>query len=232
MAEAVARKAFPGRLFISLRATDLPDAELVDRVRTGLADGHPVLVKDIEKLPAGGIGQLVDLATAAARPQGWLVLTLGTGRRSSETAEAALTTAGVPMVVVPPLRSRAQDLRQILPSMVRRISGGRVTGVSDALVDRLTREPWPGNLTDVAALVGRVLPTVSGDILDLPHLPEGFGSGPRRRLSHLELLEREAIVEALRGCDQDKRRAAEALGISRASIYRKIKQYEIAASEL
>lgn len=232
MAEAVARRAFPGRLLTSLRAGDHAVAEVVERVRAALAEGHPVLVKDIEKLPAAGVGELVDLATAGVRAEGWLALTLGTGRRSSETAEGALTVAGVPMVVVPPLRSRAQDLRQILPSMTRRISGGRVTGVTDALVDRLTREPWPGNLTEVAALVSRIVPGVAGDTLDLPHLPADFGSGPRRRLSHLELLEREAIVEALRGCDQDKRRAAEALGISRASIYRKIKQYEIAASEL
>ena len=40
---------------------------------------------------------------------------------------------------------------------------------------------------------------------------------------------RDAIVAALRGCDGDKARAAEALGMSRASIYRKIKAYAIEA---
>jgi hypothetical protein len=232
IAEEIARKALPGRLSTVYRA-DHPHANsLTDQVKADLGSGHPVVVKDVDRLPADVLRDLVALAVADPPSPGWLALTLCSGRTASETAEQALAMAGVALVVVPPVRSRIQDLHHILPTMVRRISGGRVTRVSDGLMDRLTRASWPGNLSEVASLVASVVPTVAGDTLELAHLPADFGRGARHRLTRLEVLEREAIIEALRSCGQDKLRAAEALGISRASIYRKIKQYEIDAAEL
>ncbi len=52
----------------------------------------------------------------------------------------------------------------------------------------------------------------------------------RRLLSPLESIERDAIVQSLQDHDGNKVRAAEALGMSRATIYRKIHEYGIVAS--
>ena len=52
----------------------------------------------------------------------------------------------------------------------------------------------------------------------------------RRLLSPLESIERDAIVQSLQDHDGNKVRAAEALGMSRATIYRKIHEYGIVAA--
>lgn len=131
------------------------------------------------------------------------------------------------MVAVPALRSRIQDLRILLPTMVSAASHGKVTSLTPELVTRLLREPWPGNLTEVAHLLQQMVADAPGPVLDVDQLPVTFGSGVRRQLTPLEWMTREAIVEALRACGGDKALAAESLGISRASIYRKIKSYGI-----
>ena len=54
------------------------------------------------------------------------------------------------------------------------------------------------------------------------------GSLARRKLTQLEALERDAIVRSLQENGGSKAEAAEALGMSRATIYRKIKEFGIA----
>jgi len=73
--------------------------------------------------------------------------------------------------------------------------------------------------------------SAKGSLLDVGDLPAGFGTGLRRRLTPIEWMEREAIVEALHACGGDKQIAANAIGLSRASIYRKIRAYDIEAGE-
>ena len=63
-------------------------------------------------------------------------------------------------------------------------------------------------------------------------LPSGYpGAARGRRLTGLERAEREALVTALREADWDREAAARDLGISRATIYRKLKRLRIAARE-
>jgi len=102
-----------------------------------------------------------------------------------------------------------------------------VVGVTPELMSRLVREPWPGNLAEVSDLVEQMVAGAQGSVLDVGDLPAGYGSGVRRKLSPLEWMAREAIVEALRASNGDKQAAADALGMSRASIYRKIKTFDI-----
>jgi len=236
MAEAVARYAFPGR---SLKVVD-PDptgdptgVELPGLVADALAQGHPLLARCVDRWPAGALARtLGTLALGESDDsRGWLVLTLQTGSGSFAAVEAELSAAGVPMTVLPPLRNRVQDLHQLVPSMVHKASRGRVTGATPALLDRMVREPWPGNLTQVYELVRTMVPSARGPLLDVGDLPAGFGDGLRRRLTPIEWMEREAIVDALHACGGDKQVAASTIGLSRASIYRKIRAYDIEPDE-
>jgi len=250
LVETVAARRFPGRLLTVVDATsvaadtvaaDTVPADTVsantvsantvaDAVEKGLVDGHPVLVRAADALPAGVVTDVVARHSALGASAGWLTFTVrlpqtaGSGERPAEEELAAV---GIPMVAVPALRSRIQDLRALLPAMVSAISHGQVTGVSPELVTRLLREPWDGNLTEVAHLLQDMVTRATGPVLDVAQLPAEFGSGVRRQLTPLEWMTREAIVEALRACGGDKAIAAESLGISRASIYRKIKSYGI-----
>jgi transcriptional regulator of acetoin/glycerol metabolism len=231
LAEAVALKAFAGR---SLELVEPgADVDLASEVRDAMMQGHPVLVRCVDQWPEGALSRMLE-TVAAARPdtdRGWLVLTLQFGSGSFDRVEAELSAAGVPMTVLPPLRSRIQDLHQLVPAMVRKLGRGRVTGVTPGLLDRMVREPWPGNLTQVSELIRTMVQSAKGPLLDVGDLPAGFGTGLRRRLTPIEWMEREAIVEALHACGGDKQIAANAIGLSRASIYRKIRAYDIEAGE-
>jgi len=63
---------------------------------------------------------------------------------------------------------------------------------------------------------------------DLADLPSDMQMRECRRLGEIERLERQAIVNALARCHGNKSTAAEELGVSRATLYRKIKSYRLA----
>jgi transcriptional regulator of acetoin/glycerol metabolism len=236
MVEAVAARHQVGRI-LTVVDGDLPDVgNRLDRVREQLEGGHPVLLRAADALPEGAAASLLtSLLDPDREPDhGWLAFSLRSPSpvAAQPPALAELSAAGVPMVAVPPLRARVQDLRQIVPRMLERMSAGRVSSVSPELMTRLLREPWPGNLAEVADLLHGMLAVHAVGTLDVKHLPDGFGAGMRRQLSPMEWLAREAIVEALRSCGGDKTLAAESLGISRASIYRKVKAFGIDVANL
>jgi len=111
--------------------------------------------------------------------------------------------------------------------MVRRGAGNRRLTVTPNLVSRLARESWPGNLAEVDSVVNQMVSDARENTLDETDLPSDRREGVRRRLTPMGWMTREAIIEALRAHDCDKAKAAQALGMSRASIYRKIKSLEI-----
>ena len=90
------------------------------------------------------------------------------------------------------------------------------------------RREWPGNVRELEALVMRLLADGRGHAIrpiDLAELGSGSPLGPV--LGNLELLERDAIVRALRDAEGNKTSAALALGMSRSSLYRKLNHYRI-----
>lgn len=242
MVKNVAAEVFPGTPLELYDASTRTDG--VESLLDAWRRGSPVLVRAVDALPPDVLDALLADVQVAASTQsdtcGWLAFTLqssaamgkGPGAVSSaETVHAALTTAAIPIVVMPPLRGRVQDLHHIVPEMLQAASNGKVTGVTHELMNRLVREPWPGNLAEVSDLVDAMVAKANKPILDVGDLPVGFGSGVRRKLSPLEWMAREAIVEALRASNGDKQAAADSLGISRASIYRKIKTFDIDVSQ-
>ncbi|HET6743959.1 MAG TPA: helix-turn-helix domain-containing protein, partial [Kribbella sp.] len=109
--------------------------------------------------------------------------------------------------------------------------GTRSVAVTGQLMTRLQHERWPGNVAEINDLLVEMLRATDGDQLDISDLPTRFGRGLRRRLTPMEWVERGAIVQALRAAEGRKDVAATSLGISRASIYRKIRLFEIAPDD-
>lgn len=228
---AVASHQYPGRNLVVVDAAETPldGPEIIASVVGDLSHGAPVLVQHAEVLADGVLTNLMSTVSQPEVPlTGWLALSLRSPTAAqNDGATSELRAAGVPFVAVPPLRTRIQDLEKIVPAMVRRHAGRRRLTVMPALVARLARESWPGNLTEVDSLVKQMVSQARGDSLDETDLPSDRREGLRRRLSPMEWMTREAIIEALRAHDCDKAKAAQALGMSRASIYRKIKSLDI-----
>ena len=91
----------------------------------------------------------------------------------------------------------------------------------------LEQHPWPGNVTELAHLVRALVERRrSTGPVRRSELPDPVREGPAHRpLSPMEHAERTAILEALRLHGGNKARAAAALGIARATLYRKLRGY-------
>jgi transcriptional regulator of acetoin/glycerol metabolism len=98
---------------------------------------------------------------------------------------------------------------------------------ADAL-ELVQGHPWPGNhrqLEEFRRWLGRQKrPTIGVD--DLP--PRWLGQAVRARLTVIQAAEADAIEQVLRKTNGNKVAAAAALGISRSSLYRKMREYKLA----
>jgi transcriptional regulator of acetoin/glycerol metabolism len=94
----------------------------------------------------------------------------------------------------------------------------------------LLRHNWPGNTEQLWQVLKQVVQRRRAGVIMPRDLPPECWTVSRRLLSPLESIERDAIVQSLQDHDGNKVRAAEALGMSRATIYRKIHEYGIVAS--
>ena len=130
-------------------------------------------------------------------------------------------------VVVPPLRHHSEDLRDLVPFFLGKLSQqGRVT-CSPAATQLLLRHAWPGNATQLWTVLKQVVRRRRVGQIMPEDLPPECWTVSRRMLSPLESIERDAIVQSLLDHSGNKIRAARALGMSRATIYRRIHEYGI-----
>ena len=91
----------------------------------------------------------------------------------------------------------------------------------------LMRSAWPGNIEQVQQMVQHVVAHRRAGLIQPKDLPPEVQAVSRRVLSQLESIERDAIVNSLTYARGNKLSAARSLGMSRATIYRKIREYGI-----
>lgn len=187
-----------------------------------LDSGAPVVVKGIDALDAGARTALARLLERGA-PKGPVLLT-ATLRTAAEAEETAVA-FGASYVWVPPLRERTADLPALWRYFTDRVTPGVGLEPRAETLELLSGYQWPGNLKELHNVVeGLALAGKRGWVLpaDLPERIQGS-----RALTMIERAELEAISRALREADGNRSRAAEILGLSRATIYRKMKAYKI-----
>jgi transcriptional regulator of acetoin/glycerol metabolism len=91
----------------------------------------------------------------------------------------------------------------------------------------LTHNRWPGNVDQLVAVLRKVVATRRSGVIGPRDLPPECLSTTKRILTPLEALECDAIVEALLDSGGNKVEAARSLAMSRATIYRKIRDFGI-----
>jgi len=132
-------------------------------------------------------------------------------------------------VTLPPLRKRRSDLPLLVRTFLREIrarTGADVEHVSDDALRRLLDYDWPGNVRELRNALEAALIRASGRVLrvdDLP--PELRDASPTAPSSSSD--EAERIRAALEQTDGNRTEAAELLGISRATLYRRLDEYDI-----
>ena len=131
-------------------------------------------------------------------------------------------------VSVPPLRLRLDDLSGLVSFVLAKVGpGGQHPSCSPEAMRLLMRYTWPGNVAQLHHLLQQVVQHRRSGTIQPRDLPPELHSISRRVLSTLESMERDAIVRSLADTNGNKMQAARSLGVSRATIYRKIHEFGI-----
>lgn len=191
-----------------------------------LTDGRLLLIRHVERLTQPGTASLNSLLEA--HPGARLLVTYTPGATPGPCLQRLLDSLAARSVTLPALRERPDDIRELVTDLAPRPAPGRppLTWTLDAL-RALEQHPWPGNVTELAHLVRALAERrrATGPVRR-SELPDPVREGPAsRQLSPMEHAERAAILEALRLHGGNKARAAAALGIARATLYRKLRGY-------
>ena len=134
---------------------------------------------------------------------------------------------------VPPLRERPEDIVALAEHFLQLKAPSKV--LSEQAISALLSHPWPGNIRELRNLVARIAMEFSGTEIDFPKVTAALSGGPSALrqtasmpVSNLESMEEQMIIKALERTGGQRTQAAEQLGISRRTLSRKLKEYNIA----
>ena len=131
-------------------------------------------------------------------------------------------------ITLPPLRERRADIPLLVAHLMRRLNvklGTAFAGIQPEALRALTELPWKGNVRELENVLERAMVLGDGETLSLQH----FAAAPtpptpfeRDLRDALRQFERQHVRDVLVQAGFDKREAARLLGISLASLYRKL----------
>ena len=143
-------------------------------------------------------------------------------------------------IAIPPLRERREDIpllaKHFLEKHTKR-NGKSISGISTATLRMLLQYDWPGNVRELENAIERAVLLETDDVLQVKNMPPQLspivdsgkrGAAPTSILPLAEV-ERQALVNALEASDNNVTEAARALGLGRATMYRKLKKYDLTA---
>ncbi|HUO51344.1 MAG TPA: sigma-54 dependent transcriptional regulator [Gemmatimonadaceae bacterium] len=134
---------------------------------------------------------------------------------------------------LPPLRERAVDIPLLAKHFLSHTAGGAARTLSVDALDALQAYPWPGNVRELRNVIERAALVASAPEVRAADLALGVGMpvAPARAaadpMTSLEEMERRHIDAVLRQVNWHQGRAADTLGISPKTLYRKIREYGI-----
>jgi len=138
---------------------------------------------------------------------------------------------------LPPLRDRREDIPQLVEHLVRRHNREMkraYKGVDNATLKLLMAQPWRGNVRELDNVIEHAMILGNGEWITVPDLPRGLREGDQPMppvgddlRDALRAYERIHIETVLRRTSNDKRQAADRLGLSLSSLYRKMNELGI-----
>jgi transcriptional regulator of acetoin/glycerol metabolism len=229
LARAVHQRRNPAAPFHVLDAQEASQ-DWLTKTRGELLDGAGMLViRHVDALTAKQLHALAsalqEARTAKRHQELRVAVTLNRKQAAADLTRLLRFFQGT--VELPPLRHHIEDLHELVPFFLARLSQqGRLTCSPEAM-QLLLRHNWPGNTEQLWQVLKQVVQRRRAGVIMPKDLPPECWTVSRRLLSPLESIERDAIVQSLQDHEGNKVRAAEALGMSRATIYRKIHEYGI-----
>jgi DNA-binding NtrC family response regulator len=144
---------------------------------------------------------------------------------------------------LPPLRERRSDIAPLVHYFLDRFAPGKDITISPAAMKMMFQHGWPGNVRELENCVERAVALGDQEVIEVSDLPPAVrqrqeqnalsdsvafvGEPVASSNTDLEELERDTIQRVFEQVNGDKARARKMLGISRATLYRKLKRYNI-----
>ncbi len=137
---------------------------------------------------------------------------------------------------LPNLRERISDIPLLAQHFLEHVceeSGKKVRGFTDDALAAMQRHSWPGNVRELQNVVERAVLLGKGDVIRLEDLPASLATsrglsvepvGGRTLKEALEGPERQIILEVLESHNWNRHATADALGINRTTLYKKMKR--------
>lgn len=135
---------------------------------------------------------------------------------------------------VPPLKDRKDDLPQLADYILNqsRLTDNQAISITNQALEMITRYDWPGNVRELENVLKGAIVFAESDTIQAKDLPEQFqklqdSNKETLQAGTLASYELEAIKNALMQTNNNRRQAAKILDIAEATLYRKIKQYDL-----
>jgi transcriptional regulator of acetoin/glycerol metabolism len=227
---AVQQRHDPAARLSVLDAADAAEHDWMVQARRELLECQgTVVLRHVNQLGARQLNSL-SCALQEARADGRqgpvrVVVTLS--RKRSDADLTKVLRHFPSSVELAPLRHHIEDLHELVPFFLAKLSQQARLTCSPEAMKLLLRSRWPGNIEQLWDVLKRVARHRRSGTIQPDDLPPECWTVSRRLLSPLESMERDAIVQGLLAYRGNKARTAESLGMSRATIYRKIHEYGI-----
>ncbi|MGD9975648.1 MAG: sigma-54 interaction domain-containing protein, partial [Desulfatirhabdiaceae bacterium] len=138
---------------------------------------------------------------------------------------------------LPPLRDRLDDIPLLAETFFRKIrlkSDKPVKGISRQAMDVLMRYDWPGNVRELKSAFEYAFVACHDSLILPAHLPLAVNQSrqpvvpeSKRQSFNMREIEKQELIEALKKTANNQSRAAEVLGVSRVTVYNRMKRYGI-----
>ncbi len=139
-------------------------------------------------------------------------------------------------IQLPPLRDRKEDIPLLVSHFLQSLSDGEVSAIPDDIMEGLYNYDWPGNVRELQNMLRRFLTVGSLDFIDLgsdsiqetEKAPaDNLGLEGMDLFASVENFEKRLIIKTLEKNRWHKEKTASELGISRRTLFRKLKNYEL-----
>lgn len=137
----------------------------------------------------------------------------------------------VMQISLPPLRDRREDIRTLADNFIKFFAekmNKQIKTADHAFYSCIERYAFPGNIRELRNIIERSIILSDGNVLLVNLLPKDIQQAhlkPENSDMKLEIVERLHILMVLEQCNGNKTKAAETLGISTVTLYRKLEQY-------
>ena len=136
---------------------------------------------------------------------------------------------------LPPLRDRREDIPLLVNHFIARFSslkGKAVEGISPNALKVLTEQPYPGNVRELENLIEYAFVMCTTGVIEASHLPSHLAPSPpdaqdTRTMKGIDVYERNAVLETLKANRWNRQKSADALGIHKTTLFRKMKKLGI-----